>query len=287
MGTWGVGISSNDDYADIYSEFFELYNEGNSVDEATTSVIAKNGEMLSMPECANNVWFAIAKAQWECKELKPEIYEQVKKIIDSESDLKVWRDFGATKSDIEKRRRVLSKFLTQLESLKPKAKTRKKKVKRDPIFEQGDCITFKLENGNYGGAVILAAEFGTSLGLNLVAVTRINQPHKPTLEDFKSADVLFKNFASWKDYAEIIWICNFKPKEVDNFTEVVGKLKVLNDYLSADQRHRFPFTSSWKSVLIDATTLQFEYEKVNDRPKKRLKIRKLLKRSFFDRLFGE
>ena len=49
MGTWGVGISSNDDYADIYSEFFELYNEGNSVDEATTSVIAKNGEMLSMP----------------------------------------------------------------------------------------------------------------------------------------------------------------------------------------------------------------------------------------------
>ena len=31
MGTWGTGISSNDTFADIYDEFFDLYNDGLSV----------------------------------------------------------------------------------------------------------------------------------------------------------------------------------------------------------------------------------------------------------------
>ena len=35
MGTWGRGISSNDTYADIYDEFFELYDDGLSVKEIT------------------------------------------------------------------------------------------------------------------------------------------------------------------------------------------------------------------------------------------------------------
>lgn len=287
MGTWGTGISSNDDYADVYSEFFELYNEGKDVAEVTALVIAKNGEMLGMPEAVNNVWFAIAKAQWECKQLQPEINERVKDIIDSETDLQIWTELGATKSEIEKRQKVLTKFLSQLQSDRPKAKARKKKVIREPIFKKGDCITFKLKNGNFGGAVVLEAEYGTELGLNLIAVTRINQPEKPTVKSFRNAEVMIKNFANWKETPEVIWICNYKPKEVTSIVEVIGAIEVTIDYLSKEQRYQYGFTSGWKSTLIDVTNWQFESEKTKSRPKKTLKIKSCLQSSFLDRLLGQ
>jgi hypothetical protein len=286
MGTWGTGISSNDDYADVYSEFFELYNEGKDVAEITALVIARNGEMLSMPEAVNNVWFAIAKAQWDCKQLQPDVYERVKNIIDSESDLQVWTELGATKSEVEKRQKVLKKFLSQLQSDRPKAKARKKKVIRDPIFRKGDCLTFKLKNGNFGGAVVLEAEYGTELALNLVTATRINEPERPTTESFRNAEVLIKNFANWKESAQVIWICNYKPKEVHSLIEVIGSITVTTDYLSKEQRHRYAYTSGWKSALIDATNRQFESEKTKGRPKTTLKVKKVLHGSFLDRLFS-
>ena len=283
MGTWGTGISSNDDYADVYSEFFDLYNEGKAIPEITELVISRNHEMLGMPDAANNVWFAIAKAQWDCKELQPEIYDRVKIIIDSEADLVLWADLGASKSDIAKRRSVLARFLSQLQSDRPKAKARKKRIIREPIFNKGDCLTYRFNNGNFGGAVILEAEYGTELALNLVAVTRINQPEKPTLAEFEKAEVMIKNFANWNEMPEIIWICNYKPKEVLGFAEVVGTIKVKNDYLG--ERHEYPFTSGWKSTLIDVSERQFDSEQVKSKPQKTIKLRKLLKNSFLDRLF--
>jgi len=33
MGAWGIAISSNDTYADIYGEFFDLYNDGLDIAE--------------------------------------------------------------------------------------------------------------------------------------------------------------------------------------------------------------------------------------------------------------
>lgn len=283
MGTWGTGISSNDDFADVYSEFFDLYNDGKPIAEITDLVISRNSEMLGMPEAANNVWFAIAKAQWECKQLQPEIYNRVKSIIDSEADLILWAELGASKSEIGKRRRVLSKFLLQLQSNKPKAKARKKRIIREPIFKKGDCLAYRLNTGNFGGAVILEAEYGTELGSNLVAVTRINQLEKPTLTTFETAEVMIKNFGNWNDEPEIIWICNYKPKEVLGFVEVVGNVTVTTQYL--EKRHDYSFTSGWKSTLIDVSGWQFDSEKVKPKPRKALKIKKLLKNSFLDRLF--
>jgi hypothetical protein len=283
MGTWGTGISSNDDFADVYSEFFDLYNDGKSVPEVTDLVVARNSEMLGMPDAANNVWFAIAKAQWECKQLQPDVYDRVKTVIDSEADLILWAALGASKAEIAKRRNVLSKFLSQLQSNKPKAKARKKRIIREPIFKKGDCLAYRLNNSNFGGAVILEAEYGTELATNLVAVTRINQPEKPTLSEFEKAEVMIKNFGNWNDEPAIIWICNYKPKEVLGFVEVVGNLTVSTQYLA--KRHDYSFTSGWKSTLIDASGWQFDSEKVKPRPRKTLKMKKLLKDSFLDRLF--
>jgi len=284
MGTWGTGISSNDTYADVYADFFDLYNGGKEVDEITEIVIQRNHEMLGMPDAINDLWFALAKAQWECKELQPEIYEQVKTIVESGDDLKVWAELGATKSDIGKRRKVLEKFLLLLQSERPKAKKRKKKVIREPIFKKGDCLTYKLANDNYGGALVLEAEYGTELGLNLIAVTRINQAKKPSVEEIREAEVLIKNFAKWDEKPEIIWLSNYKASEVKELVEVMGSIDIEREFISSEEKYKYPYTSGWKMTLIDGVNWQFESEKTKSKPKMTLAVKKLIKKGFWERL---
>lgn len=282
MGTWGTGISSNDDYADVYSEFFELYNDGKDVPEVTTLLIARNSEMLSMPEAANNVWFAIAKAQWECKKLQPAIYDKVKEIVESESDIEIWKELDASKRDLAKRRKILDKFLLLLQSERPKAKNRKKKIIRQPLFSKGDCLTFKLRDGNYGGAVILEAEYDTEFGLNLVALTRLNQTDRPVLSDFENAEVLLRNFGAWSDKPAIRWILKdrSKAKQDDTRTlfEVVDSINISQSYLDKDVRYEYAFASGWQESVIDDIWRQFQSEVTKPRPTKKLMIRELIRR---------
>lgn len=283
MGTWGTGISSSDAFADVYSEFFSLYNDGEEVDDITKTVIARNQEMLSIPEEANDFWFALAKAQWECKHLQPKIFEKVKALIESEGDLKIWAQLEATSSDIEKRRKALGKFLLQLQSERPKVKARKKKIIRAPIFGKGDCLTYRLFNGNYGGALVLEAEYGTELAVNLMAVTRINQPEVPNIRDFEKGELLIKNFGNWTDQPEIIWICNYKPKDVQGFVKVIGRIEIAKDFL--EERHKYPYTSGWKMTLLDMIELQFESEVTKPGPKRKVKMTKFIKNRFWGHLF--
>src|SRR5688500_2682262 len=125
MGAWGTAISSNDTYADIYGEFFDLYNEGLEVEEISKKLIADNQETISDPDDSNNFWFALAKAQWECKHLDKELYDRVKTIIETGADLDVWRQLDADDKDIKKRKVVLDKYLTDLQTERPKAKSRR------------------------------------------------------------------------------------------------------------------------------------------------------------------
>lgn len=186
MGAWGTAISSNDTYADIYDEFFDLYNEGQSLEEISKKLIADNQETINEPDDSNNFWFALAKAQWECKQLETKILERVKQIIETGSDLQVWRRLDADEKNIKKRKVVLEKFWADLQTERPKTKPRKKKVIKQPPFDKGDCLTFKLANGNYGGAVVLEAIKDTEYGHTLIATTRINQPTKPTKNRFRN-----------------------------------------------------------------------------------------------------
>ena len=54
MGAWGTGISSNDTYADVFGEFFELYDDGLPVSEISAKLISSSRETIADPDDANN-----------------------------------------------------------------------------------------------------------------------------------------------------------------------------------------------------------------------------------------
>ena len=106
--------------------------------------------------------------------------EKVSSIVKSGQDLKLWEELNGNANDLKKRKKVLDDFLEKISSPNEKIKKRKKIIIRQPIFKKGDCLTFQLQNGNYGGVLVLEAEHGTELGLNMLAVTTLNQPGKLT-----------------------------------------------------------------------------------------------------------
>ncbi len=277
MGAWGTAISSNDTYADVYSEFFDLYNDGLPVEEISKKLISTNQELINDPEDSNNFWFALAKAQWECKQLDLDIFERVKNIIETGADLEVWLQLDADEKDIKKRKTVLEKFLANLKSEKPKAKPRKKKIIRQPAFEKGDCLTFRLSNGNYSGAVVLEAIQDTEYGDNLIASTRINQPTKPTREDFENAEILLLNYATWNEKENVNWYLSLHYKKVAHLIEIVDHMEVQLNYKKSTWK--FGGVGDFKTWFIEVANTQFQSEQTKERPTRRLTIKEMTKKN--------
>jgi hypothetical protein len=277
MGVWGTAISSNDTYADIYSEFFDLYNEGLDIPEISGKLIAANQETINDRDDCNNFWFALAKAQWECKQLDTGLLDRVKEIVETGADLEVWRQLDADDKDLKKRKLVLDKFLEDLQKERPKAKPRKKKIVRQPVFEKGDCLTFKLKNGNYGGAVVLEAIKDTEFGHNLIATTRINQPGKPTKKDFENAEVLVMNYANWDNKPDVQWYLPIRHKQISHLIETVANVRVQINY--DIRKAMFGFVGDFDHWVIQAAEQQFKSEETKTRPALKQTIKKLTKKS--------
>lgn len=126
MASWGTAISMSDTYTDIFGAFMERYNDGEDVKKISDKLIADNQDIINDGEEKHNFWFAIARAQWECKELEPEVLERVKTIIESGADIELWQFLKADDEDIQDRKIALAKFLVDLKSDKFKARQRKK-----------------------------------------------------------------------------------------------------------------------------------------------------------------
>lgn len=258
MGTWGTGLSSNDTYADVYGEFFDQYNDGVEVHIITSRIIASHQGTIKDHDDSNNFWFALAKAQWECKQLDTSIYAKVKNIIDNESDLLVWRQLDSVEKEINKRKIALDKFLKELSTERPKAKARKKKIIRQPAFSKGDCIAFKLRNGNYGGAIVLEAMHDSPYPYNLVATTTLNQNQKPTKNDFINSDVLIINFGKNNNKPLINWILPIRYKNVAHLFEKVDSIDVQLVY--DIKKIGYGFCGDFDIWIIDQANRQFEHE---------------------------
>ena len=264
MGTWGTAISSNDTFELIYREFFELFNKGEDVSVITNYLISNNTDAQADYEDKHSFWFALAKAQWECGALDKDIYEKVKSIVDNGDDLKLWEELNG-EGELKKRKKALDEFLEKISQPKSKIRSRKKPVIRQPVFQKGDCLVFKLRNGNYGGAFVLEAEKNTELGMNMLAVTTINQYAKPSIRDFETAYILTeKQEEAPGKYAEcevITWCYAEFFKKARTQFEVLGQLPVIKVFNSKEHCY---MVSQWDSIAAHVDNLD-AYEKIHGR----------------------
>ncbi|WOK07726.1 hypothetical protein RT717_03775 [Imperialibacter roseus] len=281
MGTWGTAIKDSDAFADVYSEFFELYNAGGDPKTISKKIIEDNWEILEIEEEKHSLWFAIALAQWETKSLDEDILRKVETIVTSGADLSIWRHLGASEPDLTRRKVALKKFLDKIQTERPKAKPRKKLKLNTAVFSTGECLVFKMRNGNYGGAVVLATDADPETPYNLVATTRINKRELPSLDDFEKAEVLLLNFGNWTDKPDVVWYMpDLYFKEYSSLYESIGKIDIEAQYKVSDRiglsyLFKPSYTTGW-NMSYDAEK-QFESELTKPKPTQQLTIKQLIK----------
>jgi hypothetical protein len=221
MGAWGTAISSNDDFADVYEEIMDEFNNGIPIETVINNVLEKyENEFEKDEDSLHNLYFAAAFAAWECGMQDDKVYSKVKEIIESGSDIKCWIDLGASPQDIKKREKALFSFLTKLST--PKEKPRKpKQIKFKPaLFEKGDVLSILQDDGSYSGAVVLEnfnedKEFGS----NFIVKAFMKNNEKPSILEILNSKIY--------DYS---WYISVHYKKYIKQIEKIGKVEVEFEY---------------------------------------------------------
>ncbi len=124
MGAWSKKIKDNDTTLDIYSTFFDRYNSGGNPTSISKSVKYEYADYFNDSDDRNNILFGLALAQWETKILEKDLFDEIKGLIESGNDLKVWQELGTDEKSLKNRKKELDKFLNQISKEKEKPKRR-------------------------------------------------------------------------------------------------------------------------------------------------------------------
>lgn len=191
MGAWGTAVSSNDDYSDVYEDIMDEFNKGIPIETGINNVIEKyESEFEDEEDSLHNLYFAAAFAAWECGIQDDKLYNKVKEIIESRSDIKCWRELGASNQDLKKREKALLSFLTKLSTPKEKPKKPKQIKFKPALYEKGDVLSILLDDGSYSGAVVLEnLKESDEFGSNFIVKAFMNNKEKPTISEILNSNV--------------------------------------------------------------------------------------------------
>ncbi len=191
LGAWGYGINENDTSFDVRETFFEKYNSGMEPDAIYKDIYKQFDYSLNDNEDCDNVLFSLAYCLWETCSLPDDLLAKVRRNIEQESNIEVWRALDANEDLIKKRITTLNKFVAKISTPKDKPKARKKPpVKIGSTYQAGSCLTFKYPDGNYGGVLVIGADFFNTKGSIYIVLTSIRSKEPPLFEDFERAKLM-------------------------------------------------------------------------------------------------
>ncbi|MGG3892097.1 DUF4259 domain-containing protein [Metabacillus fastidiosus] len=115
MGAWGTGIFDNDTTCDVRDEFYELLEDGLSVEEATKEVLHDYLEEYDEDDLEGISWVftGLAAAQLERNILQEEVRVKTIEVIDEGADLELWAEDGENEG-VEERKAVLDELRSKL-----------------------------------------------------------------------------------------------------------------------------------------------------------------------------
>jgi hypothetical protein len=92
VGTWGTGIFSDDEAADIRDAYRDFVGEGLTGAEATRRLLTESADSLNDPDVGPVFWLALAATQLRVGRLEQSVKERAIEVIDSGVDLRRWSD---------------------------------------------------------------------------------------------------------------------------------------------------------------------------------------------------
>jgi hypothetical protein len=143
MGTWGVGIYSDDVACDVRDTYKEILGDGIGEPDATKRMIEEWKDQLSDPDDAPVFWLALADTQWKQGRLQERVKLEANKVIQNGTDLDRW---GPNQKIFLKRKQVLERLKAKLETTQPPEKKVRKRFVNATDWELGDVYSLRLSS---------------------------------------------------------------------------------------------------------------------------------------------
>ena len=144
MGVWGTAIFSDDTACDVRGEYRDLIGDGHSGPEATDILLKEWASERDKHEWGV-FWLALAATQWKYGRLEDRIRKQALQVINNGSDLERWENESLT----QKRKAVLEKLRSQLQSPQPPIKRIPRRFRDSCDWEIGEFIGYRLHSGRW------------------------------------------------------------------------------------------------------------------------------------------
>lgn len=141
MGSWGVGIFSNDDAADLREDFRDLIAEGLDADQATRRLKEEYGVGKRGAD-DHDFWLALAAVQHKIGHVSPTVIRRALEIIDDPAEMDRWAP-----QDRGRRVATLAKLRTTLELTPPAPKRVRPRTTVDTRLEAGSHVVVPLHGG--------------------------------------------------------------------------------------------------------------------------------------------
>jgi len=248
MGAWGTGILSDDLVRDVYDDYLDLFNRGNSAGVIRKKIVANYQESIGDPDDGPLIWIGIAKAQWDCDQLEPLVLSKIREIVRDGLGLNLWVEQG--ESLLQRRKTALTRFLAKLEAPNTRPRKPRKATKCNPIFQPGDCLAVRLHDGEWGAILVLLGEpqsddpYKETYGTNLVVTLRYKNSEMPCLGVFEKRKWLYLTHHSWKNHLELCYVTSTRFRTVKDRFIRVGAIQ-----LRATDPQTATMHSSWSNVL--------------------------------------
>jgi hypothetical protein len=201
MGTWNTSISGNDEFMSVYETFKGLYAEYDGkkwlydLDILKSKMQEQFAEKLNDKDTADEYWFAMAKAFWDYGIKDDSAYLKTQEIINSGSNLEVWKSLDATEKQLKERQKELAKFLEKLSVEKGKPNQRPKQVNILPAFAAGELLAIKSEDGHYCAGVVSGASTD-KWGRNVIHLLNYYSKEKPSADTILHLDLMTHDLES-------------------------------------------------------------------------------------------
>src|SRR4051794_1715337 len=164
MGCSGPKILDDDAVCGVYGAYVDGYDRGIDPAALREEVFRDFGEMLEDPDDGPAFWLGLAKAQHECGTLQEEVLRWVEDFITHDRDRDRWQD-DVDEAFLKARRKHLDALLKALH--RPRARPRRRRKPKAPVYQAGDCLAVRLSDGEYGAALVLASREDLTDGANL------------------------------------------------------------------------------------------------------------------------
>lgn len=192
MGTWGVGIFSDDLASDVRGDWRDAIADGLSPQEATDRLLDRFAEAKDDPDEATRFWTALAASQAATGRLVEAVRDEALRRIDAGGDIELFAEEDPRQG--QKRRAVLAKLAAELRGpQRPPTRIVKPRPQASPI-EPGDVV----EVSGTGSArrrayfAVLGLTDGWPPGSTWPVLVGLGwqRADTPTVDDFRTAPLV-------------------------------------------------------------------------------------------------